>query len=136
MPTKKRTEREKQLEAQRLAIDTALENPPDHVIARQAAKRLEIETSSPLSEKLVTQGQHNAGWAKFDERGQNVMREDPDELGANSYRHSKKIDDALDIRDRHRNEWGKRGTAKRIAHKEGLSVETIRRYMKAFPIYG
>lgn len=133
MPTKKRKDREKELDALRQALDAALKNPSPRMIARQAMIKMGIKPPNGLLDSLVSEGQHNAGWAKFDERGQNIMREDLEDLGANSDRRCKKVDDALDIRDRNNEDWGKRGTAKRIAHKEGVSVETIRRYMREFP---
>jgi hypothetical protein len=139
MPRKERKDREKQKKKLDQEWDEIVANAPEHaksrMIADKAYKRLTGKSkTSKLSENLNTKGQHDAGWAKYDEHGQHIKREDPDELGANLERHENKEIRAQEIRERHRNVWGNRGVAQRIAHEEGLSVETIRRYMKDFPI--
>ncbi|MDA1024316.1 MAG: hypothetical protein O2817_13405 [Proteobacteria bacterium] len=127
MPTIERRKRERLQKADSKMMATSVANASDHIKKR-------LGQPSTLSEQLHTKGQHNAGWAKYDEYGNPLPREDPKDLGANSNRKSKREDDALDIRDRHLSVWGKHGVAKRIAHEEGLSVETIRSYMRDYPI--
>ena len=128
MPTKERKEREKEQRAHTQAMDAYVADAPTHI-------RQRLGHPSKLSDNLSTKGQHDAGWSKYDdETGHPLPREDPEGLGANSDRRSTKEDDARDLREKYRDVWGKRGVAKRIAHEEGLSVETVRRYMRKFPI--
>lgn len=139
MPRKERKEREKQKKKLNQKWDSIIANAPDRVKREIAANRVFKHLTgkplvSELSKNLCTEGQHNAGWAKYDEYGNPLKREDPDELGANLEKHENKEIRALEIRERHRGVWGKRGVAEGIAHEEGYSVETIRRYMKEFPI--
>jgi hypothetical protein len=139
MPTIERRKRERHQKAYNKMMDAAVANAPEHVTERIiAAKAYKVITSkamtSPLSESLHTKGQHNAPWAKYDEYGNPLKREDPEGLGANLERYEDKETRAKDIRYRHRDAWGKRGVAKRIAYEEGFSVETIRRYMRDYPI--
>jgi hypothetical protein len=127
VPTKERKQRDRERLAKKQAFDKALSNAPAYI-------RNRFGQHSELSKNLSTDGQHNAGWAKFDERGQNIKKyKDPDELGANVFRHEDKVARAREIRAKYLSDWGTRGTAKRIAHAENLSVETIRRYVKEFP---
>ncbi len=139
MPRKDRIEREKQKKKEDQKWDKINANAPEHVkskiIAHKAFKHITGKPmTSELSENLHTKGQHNAGWAKYDEYGNPLKREDNIGGGANYDRHEDKETRALEIRDRHRDVWGKRGVAQRIAHEERCSVETIRRYMKNYPI--
>jgi hypothetical protein len=139
MPTKKRKEREKQKKERDQEWDEILANAPDHVkakiIADKALKRITGKTeTSGLSKSLHTKGQHDAAWAKHDEFGNPLKREDPEELGANLDRKEDKEYRAIEMRERHRAIWGKRGAAKQIAYAEECSVETIRRHMKEFPL--
>jgi hypothetical protein len=139
MPTIERRKRERHQKAYNKMMDAAVANAPEHVkpkiIANKVFKRITGKSLiSELSKNLSTEGQHNAGWAKYDEYGNPLKREDNITGGANYDRHEDKEVRAMDIRDRHRDSWGKHGVAKRIAHEEGYSVETIRRYMKEFPI--
>ena len=145
MPTKDRRERERQQREFNKKWDEIVSNAPVHL-------RKRLGQPSALSEKLCTKGQHNAGWAKFDERGQNIKREEPEGLGANLERHENKEARALDLRERYPNIWGARGAAKKIVvaerrrraerptdandldYPEPPSVETIRRYMRDYPI--
>lgn len=126
MPTKERKERERKQRAQIQAIDAAVADAPMHIQRR-------LGRPSKLSDSLSTKGQHDAGWSKYDENGQYIAREDPEGLGANLERNEDMVARALDMHEKHRDVWGKRGVAKQNAHEEGLSVETVRRYMRKFP---
>ena len=127
MPTKERTEREREQWAHDQIIDAAVADAPMHI-------RQRLGRPSRLSDSLSTKGQHNAGWAKYDdETGHPLPREDPEGLGANLERKENKATRALNMRKKYRDIWGNRGVAKVIAHEEGVSVETVRRYMKDFP---
>jgi len=128
MPTKERKEREKEQRAHTQAMDAYVADAPTHI-------RQRLGHPSKLSDNLSTKGQHDAGWSKYDdETGHPLPREDPEGLGANLERNENMVARALDMREKHRDVWGKRGVAKRIAYKEELSVETVRRYMRKFPI--
>lgn len=133
MPTKKRRSREKTREKaqeeNRKYFDEVVANAPPHVLSR-----LHNPPSKLALSLMNTPGKHNAGWAKFDEHGQTIKRADPEGWGANFLRREEKVERALKIRSKYKNTWGKRGAAKAIAHAENLRVETIRRYMRKFPI--
>ena len=124
MPRKEEAKRRRQVLASQQALDQATANAPEHVKRR-------LGQPSRLGNNLATKGQHNSGWAKFDEYGQDIQKQtDPDGQGANMERQETAEAEALEVRARHRSIWRKRGSAKKIAHLEGLSVETIRRYMR------
>jgi hypothetical protein len=128
VPTKERKQQDRERLAKKQALDKAVSNAPEHI-------RNRFGQSSKLAESLHTDGQHKAGWAKFDERGQNIKKyKDPEDQGANLERHEDKVARARKIRAKYPSDWGKRGVAEGIAHAENPSVETIRRYMKDFPI--
>jgi hypothetical protein len=127
MPTIGRRKSEKLQKAYNKMMDTAVANAPDHIKKR-------LGQPSTLSEQLHTKGQHNAGWAKYDEYGNPLPREDPKDLGANSNRKSKREDDVLLLREKYPDIWGKRGKAMVVADKENLNIRTIQKYFKDFPI--
>ena len=128
MPTRARKQRDRDRLANKQTLDSAVSNAPAHI-------RNRLGQTSELSKNLHTKGQHNAGWAKFDERGQNIKKhEDPERQGANLERKENRKSDAQELQRKYVELWGKRGVAKRIAHAEGLKVGTVRRYMKDFPI--
>ena len=127
MPTKERRQRDRERLAKKKALDKAASNPPAHI-------RNRLGQTSELSNNLHTEGQHKAGWAKFEERGQNIEKhKDPEYQGANLERQENREIRALELRQKYAGIWGKRGVAERIAYDENLSVEAIRRYMKEFP---
>jgi hypothetical protein len=127
MPTRERKKREAKAQAERRELEDAFANVPPHLRAR-------IGQKSKIVGDLSDIGSYDRIGVKFSDEGDPLKREDPEELGANLERHEDKKIRAMTIRDRHSDVWGQRGAAKRIAHKTGLSVETIRRYMKEFPI--
>jgi len=146
MPTKERKEREREQRARDQAMDAYVADAPTHI-------RQRLGHPSKLSDSLSTKGQHNAGWAKYDdETGHPLPREDPEDLGANSNRRDDREARALDFRERYPDDWGKRGGPLNIVtaehrrraerpkdedpldYPEPPSVGTIRRYMKDFPI--
>jgi hypothetical protein len=127
MPTKDRRERERQKKALNKKWDEIVSIAPAHIQKR-------LGQPSALSEQLHTKGQHNAPWAKYDEYGNPLPREDPEDLGANSNRKSTREDDAFVLRKKYPDIWGKRGNAKVIAIKEKLNIRTVQKYFKDFPI--
>lgn len=54
--------------------------------------------------------------------------------GANDMRHNERHDCASNLRKKYKNIWNIRGAAKVIAIDEGLSIRTIQKYIKDFPI--
>jgi hypothetical protein len=128
MPSKERRERERLQEERNKEWDQDLPKVPDRVIAQKVAQRLGVDLPSGLSEALYTKGQHNAAWSKYDERGQYIIREDPEDLGANSNRKSTREDDAILLREKYPDIWGKRGKAKIIAGNEkNLDIRTVQK---------
>jgi hypothetical protein len=121
MPTKDRREREKRQRNEKKALDDALANAPPHV-RRRLGQPSKIGGLSNI-------GPYNRVGVKFTDEGFPMKREDPEELGANAFRHDEKVRMAEELREKYRGIWDQRGVAKRIAHETGLSVETIRRYM-------
>lgn len=125
MPTADRKDRERQQKNFNDELDRVISNPPDHVLMR-------LNQPSILTENLDADGQHKAGWAKYDIQGNPLKREDPEDLGANSDRKSKREDDALLLQQKYLNIWRKRGSAKIIASNEKLNIRTVQKYIKDF----
>ena len=53
---------------------------------------------------------------------------------ANDERKDARKQDAQVLKRRYSTQWGKRGQADIIARKEGLSIRTIQKYFKDFPV--
>lgn len=130
MPTKKRKERAKALQAEREKADERwakirAEAPP-HILPL-------LDQPSQLGDRLHTKGQHDAAWAKYDEYGNPLPRDDSGRTSANLDRKDVREERAREMREKYRDIWGTRGVAQRIADAEGCRVETVRRYMRQFP---
>lgn len=67
-----------------------------------------------------------------DEHG-NVSKH-PHTGGIKGERTKVRREDALDLQKKYRDIWGKRGAPKLIAYNENLSVSTVQKYFKDFPI--
>ena len=126
MPTNDRRKREKKKKDRDKEWDEIVSNAPAHIQNR-------LGQPSASAEKLHAKGQHNAGWAKYDEQGNPLKRVDPEDLGANSNSKSKREDDAFLLREKYPNDWGKRGKPKVIADKENLNIRTVQNYFRGCP---
>ncbi|MDP1657746.1 MAG: hypothetical protein Q8L73_00145 [Methylotenera sp.] len=54
-------------------------------------------------------------------------------VGGNKLRQDDRQDTVRDLKKKHRDIWGKRGAAKKIAIDKGLNIRTIQKYFKDFP---
>jgi hypothetical protein len=126
MPTKKRKARD----AARLKKDEEwakirAEAPP-HILPL-------LDQPSRLGDSLRAVGKHGVAWAKYDEYGNPLPRDDSGRTSANLDRKDGKKERALDMQKKYSDIWGKRGVAEGIAEAEGCSAETVLRYMRKFP---
>ena len=131
MPSKERKQKElkRAIEKQQedAFFDNLLANAPDYIKNRLFKKSQRLDglktTNSPINRIGV----------QFDSGTGDVLKQViPDDLGANSERKDARKATAVELREKHKEIWGRRGVAKKIAHEAGLSVRTVQKYMKDF----
>ena len=109
MPTKARRKRE--------AERAALADPPPHV-----AKRRVPGMKNPFAAAAACR------FWRFDPDSGELYLSDAHGTGGNLARLADADDDAETLRNKYPERWGRRGQAKWIAAREGISERTVRRY--------
>ena len=132
MPTKKRKENQKLRKEAAIAEqqfwDKVMSAVPPHTVPR-------LHTKSTILENLRSDAPYLRRFAvKFDtDTGQHLKQEFDTDIDPNVESRENREATAKDMRERHRDVWGKRGSATQIANAEGLNVRTVQKYMKDFP---
>ncbi len=136
MPTaaRKQREAEKRRQAEQDAADWAAF---DWQLAQRSPAQLKMlrgdfDGSKELVIEFPADMRLKKGLIIFDVNG-DVLHHENLGHGGNMRRKNDALDDARDWKRKFPDIWGKRGYAKVIAYKSGLSVETIRRYFKRLP---
>ena len=124
MPTRKRKLKEAAQAAKQAEFDKLLEYMPPHIKSRLGISSKIPEAFGQIEKEYLAVG------CAFDETGQLIKRSDPDEQGSGYCSRQDKLGEITLLREKYPEEWGKRGMAKVIASKEGLSVRTIQKYFK------
>jgi hypothetical protein len=132
MPTKKRKEAERRAAEGAIAElrfwNKVMATIPAHIVPRLFAK-------SRISRNLLSDAPYLRRFAvKFDSKtGRPLKQVFEADIDPNVESRENREARARDIRERHRDVWGKRGSAAQIAKAEGLNVRTVQKYMKDFP---
>ena len=132
MPTKKRKEAERAAAEAAIAElkfwNKVMATIPAHIAPRLFAKSTILEnlrSDAPYMRKFSVKCDSDTG--------QPLKQVFDADIDPNVESHENREARARDMRERHRDVWGKRGSAAQIARAEGLNVRTVQKYMKDFP---